>query len=206
MSAGIDPRVTPIPVAPAAHYHMGGIATDIWGRTTLEGLSAVGECASTGAHGANRLASNSLLEAVVFAHRIAERLRDGDGAQTVSAEPCARRPPCPTRARAELRTLMQAHAGVVRDEAGLTLALDRVDALCDAHGPAHALVAARLIVHAALARTRKPRRPLPERLSQCHRAPTHLPHQQRTLPPLPDIVLEPIVKLALPKIWAWPAM
>ena len=76
MSAGLDPRVAPIPVAPAAHYHMGGIVTDVWGRTTLDGLWAVGECASTGAHGANRLASNSLLEAVVFAHRIAERLRN----------------------------------------------------------------------------------------------------------------------------------
>lgn len=152
MSAGIDPRVTPIPVAPAAHYHMGGIAADIWGRTTLEGLSAVGECASTGAHGANRLASNSLLEAVVFAHRIAERLRGGDGAQTISAEPMPAAPGLPESARAELRTLMQAHAGVVRNEAGLTLALDRINALCDAHGRAHALVAARLIVHTALSR------------------------------------------------------
>lgn len=153
MSAGLDPRVSPIPVAPAAHYHMGGVVTDVWGRTTLEGLWAVGECASTGAHGANRLASNSLLEAVVFANRIAEALRD-DGAPTSSAHEAAAPPPLlPDAPRAELRQLMQAHAGVVRDAAGLSLALDRVDALCDAHGQANALLAARLILTAALART-----------------------------------------------------
>src|SRR6202521_3174241 len=72
MSAGIDPAKQPIPVAPAAHYHMGGIAVDGHRRTSLGGLWAGGEVASTGAHGANRLASNSLLEAVVYAARIAE--------------------------------------------------------------------------------------------------------------------------------------
>src|SRR5260370_823490 len=72
MAAGIDPARRPIPVAPAAHYHMGGIAVDHPGRTSLKGLWAGGEVSSTGAHGANRLASNSLLEAVVYAARIAE--------------------------------------------------------------------------------------------------------------------------------------
>src|SRR6266404_4802556 len=72
LAAGIDPAKQPIPVAPAAHYHMGGIAVDAQGRSSIEGLWAGGEVSSTGAHGANRLASNSLLEAVVYAARIAE--------------------------------------------------------------------------------------------------------------------------------------
>jgi L-aspartate oxidase len=152
MEAGLDPRLTPIPVAPAAHYHMGGIVSDVWGRTTLAGLSAVGECASTGAHGANRLASNSLLEAVVFAHRIADRLRDSDAGAALAAQSTEIPSMLPQEARAELRGLMQTQAGVVRDGAGLGAALDRIDALAHAHGAANALVAARLIVSAALSR------------------------------------------------------
>jgi L-aspartate oxidase len=69
--AGFDPRTQPIPVAPAAHYGMGGIVTDLNARTTLPGLLAVGECACTGLHGANRLASNSLAECLVFGRRAA---------------------------------------------------------------------------------------------------------------------------------------
>src|SRR5262249_33527849 len=71
-AAGIDPARALIPIAPAAHYHMGGVSTDGHGRTSLDGLWAVGEVASTGVHGANRLASNSLLEAVVFSARAAQ--------------------------------------------------------------------------------------------------------------------------------------
>src|SRR5690242_3603975 len=78
ISTGIDPATQPIPVAPAAHYHMGGIAVDERGRTSLRGLWAGGEVSSTGAHGANRLASNSLLEAVVYAARIAEDINGHD--------------------------------------------------------------------------------------------------------------------------------
>src|ERR1700680_1380785 len=81
MAAGLDPAKQPIPVAPAAHYHMGGISVDVHGRTSLKGLWAGGEVSTTGAHGANRLASNSLLEAVVYAARIAEDV----GGHTIAA-------------------------------------------------------------------------------------------------------------------------
>lgn len=152
MSAGLDPRLAPIPVAPAAHYHMGGVATDVWGRSSVEGLSAVGECASTGAHGANRLASNSLLEAVVFAHRIAARLRDDAPQPHGPARPAGAPLALPDAPRADLRRIMEESAGVVRDAGGLVRALDRIDALCKDHGHANELITARLIVTAAHAR------------------------------------------------------
>ncbi len=153
MAAGLDPRTALIPIAPAAHYHMGGIVTDVWGRTTIDRLSAIGECASTGAHGANRLASNSLLEAVVFAHRVADRLRDAETGEGLPVAPASAPPALAQGANLELRRLMQAHAGVVRDAGGLTRALDRIDALCEEGAAALPLVAARFIVSAALART-----------------------------------------------------
>src|SRR5699024_6961616 len=73
-TAGLDWSREPVPVTPAAHYWMGGVATDLWGRSTVPGLLAVGEVACTGVHGANRLASNSLLEGAVFGHRAARVL------------------------------------------------------------------------------------------------------------------------------------
>ena len=121
--AGIDPVTQPIPVAPAAHYHMGGIATDTRGRTSLKGLWAAGECAATGLHGANRLASNSLLEALVFGARAAEDVRSG-------AVPCVSRhiPPGPERftvpaAPHVLREAMTRLVGLERDADGLNEAL-----------------------------------------------------------------------------------
>lgn len=126
INAGIDPATQPIPVAPAAHYHMGGIAVDERGRTSLTGLWAGGEVSSTGAHGANRLASNSLLEAVVYAARIAEDIDGHDIPQP------ARRPaiviagqnaPMPALVETSLRNMMTSHVGVVRDGAHLAKAI-----------------------------------------------------------------------------------
>ena len=117
-SAGIDPATQPIPVAPAAHYHMGGIAVDAHGRTSLKGLWAGGEVSCTGAHGANRLASNSLLEAVVYAARIAEDIEGHRFAARprlpealVTPRNCAMPPLTETR----LRAMMTSHVGVIRD-------------------------------------------------------------------------------------------
>jgi L-aspartate oxidase len=118
MSAGIDPAKQPIPVAPAAHYHMGGIAVDAHGRTSLKGLWAGGEVSSTGAHGANRLASNSLLEAVVYAARIADDI-DGSSIGTPARLPDAaiipRNCAMPPLTAANLRKMMTSHVGVIRD-------------------------------------------------------------------------------------------
>src|SRR6202040_3383803 len=117
IAAGIDPAKQPIPVAPAAHYHMGGISVDACGRTSLKGLWAGGEVSSTGAHGANRLASNSLLEAVVYAARIAEDI----GGSSIA--PPARLPASsmnqqdfamPALEEKSLRAIMTSHVGVIR--------------------------------------------------------------------------------------------
>ncbi len=151
MAAGIDPRRDTIPVAPAMHYHMGGILSDTWGRSSLNGLSVCGECSSTGAHGANRLASNSLLEAVVMAARIADRLRGcdlkpaGDSHGDVPTD-------IPDEALQSLRQHMATNCGVVRDASGLISVLSSIDQLELHHGPARTLVAARLIASAALNR------------------------------------------------------
>ena len=151
MSAGIDPRIQPIPVAPAAHYHMGGVVTDRWGATTLAGLSACGECASTGANGANRLASNSLLESMVFGARIAERLRDATPPPLRVGH--AQAPPQIDVATLDaLRERMSRDCGVVRDGAGLTGLVDWITAAEQTAGGPSALMAARLIATAALQR------------------------------------------------------
>ena len=152
MSAGIDPRTMPIPVAPAAHYHMGGIVTDLWARTSVAGLSAIGECASTGAHGANRLASNSLLESVVFAKRAAERLREDPAGVAEPAEPSVAPPDLPDSARQALRRIMGAHAGVERDAHDRETARAAVRAMIARHGPANDLIAAAFVTEGAARR------------------------------------------------------
>ncbi len=169
---GLDPRIEAIPVAPAAHYHMGGVAVDADGRASIAGLWACGEVAATGAHGANRLASNSLLEALVFGARVAESLAD-----VLANTPLQRRRLAPSRLGAvpggapdgsaetaadlalagTVRALMWERVGVVRDGRGLQAAVDGLAALVAAHPRAagearNLLAAARMVAAAALAR------------------------------------------------------
>ena len=160
-SANIDPRKELMPVAPAAHYHMGGVMTDIDGRSSVEGLWAVGEVASTGVHGANRLASNSLLEAIVFGARIADQLREKE--ITAPDEPGAPADrmdlpskPADKKAMARLRAAMSEGCALIRDENGL---LDLIDVIHELNehpamtsGLKSALVTAELIAQGALMR------------------------------------------------------
>ncbi|MDE2490412.1 MAG: L-aspartate oxidase [Elusimicrobia bacterium] len=136
---GIDMAEHPIPVVPAAHFFCGGVATDSWGRTSVPRLYAVGETARTGLHGANRLASNSLLEGCVFAHRLAERLAaDGEPGraapfraapwkygQAVTSDEAV----VVSQNWDEVRRLMWNYVGIVRTDKRLTRALSRMKLL-----------------------------------------------------------------------------
>ena len=131
--AGFDPRVEPVPVVPAAHYFMGGVAVDAFGRSSVEGLWACGEAASTGVHGANRLASNSLLEALVFGARVAASAGEMP-ARPLPLEAVAAPldlDPFTTAAelRVELRDLAWTALGLVRDGDALAAAWRRLDAM-----------------------------------------------------------------------------
>lgn len=135
IAGGIDPSRQPIPIAPAVHYHMGGIAVDARGRTSIDGLWAGGEVSCTGAHGANRLASNSLLEAVVYAARIAE---DIDGRPLaplrLPSSEVPRNCAMPPSAEASLRALMTSHVGVIRDGDDLADAIRTLSMMEDSVG------------------------------------------------------------------------
>lgn len=127
--AGFDPATRLVPVAPAQHYASGGVRTDLDGRTSVPGLYACGEVSHTGVHGANRLASNSLLEGLVFGHRIAEQLAEGLPPQ---GEPADRSGPVgllAADARLFVQGAMTAGAGVVRSESSLHAAADALDRL-----------------------------------------------------------------------------
>jgi L-aspartate oxidase len=138
MSIGIDVMQQMIPVAPAAHYSCGGIKTDEWGRTSIQRLYACGECASTGLHGANRLASNSLLEAMVFGHRcyldskalvdqyaFEESIPDWNAAGTTEPSEMI----LITQSQKELQQIMSDYVGIVRTDIRLDRAMKRLDLL-----------------------------------------------------------------------------
>jgi L-aspartate oxidase len=155
MSAGIDPVRDLIPVAPAAHYHMGGIASDVHGRSSLPGLWVVGECASTGLHGANRLASNSLLEGLIFGARTADDVRGQLAANAIRGLP-----PAPQRFASPapphiLREAMSRNVALERNASGLRAALQvigRLETITNEPALLNMAAAAKLVTAAALAR------------------------------------------------------
>ena len=165
-SRGFDWSAQPIPVTPAAHYWMGGIRTDIWGRTSIPGLFAVGEAACTGVHGANRLASNSLLESLVFAWRCAALVVSGEAFEKtpfawqqeeylIDQDTAAAIMPVDRR---ELQTLMWNAAGIERTAEALQSAANQLSHwrpdgdTVEALETANLLSLARVLVAGALAR------------------------------------------------------
>jgi L-aspartate oxidase len=147
-AAGIDPASMPVPVRPAAHYHMGGIAVDDAGRSFIPGLWACGEAAATGLHGANRLASNSLLEATAYARWVADSVRG-----TITAV-AGRVPAAPVVSPAQpdasaVRPIMTEHVGVLRDRTGLTTAVEALERLAGIASTAADAAAVGLIIATA---------------------------------------------------------
>jgi L-aspartate oxidase len=165
---GLDLARDPIPVGPAAHYIMGGVDTDEWGRTSVPGLFAAGEVACTGLHGANRLASNSLLEGLVFGARAAEVMTAAPQAALMKADRVMANGIHPSTlaishqpiAMTSVRDLMWRHAGLFRSREGLTAAVDTLERASVATAPSTAeecrqsnlVTVARLIARAALRR------------------------------------------------------
>jgi len=165
---GIDITAEPIPVSPAAHYIMGGVRTDLWGATSIPGLFAAGETACTGVHGANRLASNSLLEGLVYGERAglaASRYarRHVNRPARLSRNLPIRKDQGPKKAegvsevRASLKRLMWEKVGIVRNKKDLTMALRQLrewDRLMKGHGPDRSLFELRNMLTSSMLITR----------------------------------------------------
>jgi L-aspartate oxidase len=145
-AAGFDPATTPMPVRPAAHYHMGGIAVDDAGRTSLDGLWACGEAAATGLHGANRLASNSLLEAAACARWVAESV-SGTLSRRGGKMPPIVLPQADDTGQA--REIMSRHVGVLRDRTGLRAAIEALRPIAFSTGAAADATAVGLMIATA---------------------------------------------------------
>ena len=149
--AGIDPLRQPVPIAPAAHYTMGGVVTDLDGRSSVDGLFAAGECARTGVHGANRLASNSLLEAAAFGRRAAAA-----AASAPRTQRSAQVRPRPWRRGAltvaQVGDVLDAAAGVLRTGEEIKAALATLRSGAVSSVAADAADMASMICAAALAR------------------------------------------------------
>ncbi|MGH6935470.1 MAG: FAD-binding protein, partial [Methylocella sp.] len=191
-AAGIDPVTQPIPIRPAAHYHMGGIAVDLAGHTSVEGLWACGEAACTGLHGANRLASNSLLEAAVCGRLVAESIKG-----TTSKR---RRKPRAERTRVAasdpypVRAILSHAAGVLRDRGGLEAAAAKLLPLALNHGEASDPACVALMIVIAALRRRESRgaharTDFPSRAAYTQRSRLHL---NEALAAAREIVLEPV--------------
>lgn len=155
---GIDPAREPMPVVPAQHYHMGGVRTDAFARTSVPGLYAVGEVACSGVHGANRLASNSLLEGLVFGRALGQRLAGEARAAPYADIVATTIDPgdVPADVDAAIRDTLWRYAGLVRDAHGLALAAARLRELAQAAAPRSAasarIAVARQLVDAAARR------------------------------------------------------
>lgn len=154
---GLDPSRDQIPVAPAAHYMIGGVATDLEGRSSIQGLYAAGEVASTGVHGANRLAGNSLLEGLVFGERVARQLlHPAAGGPTTPARtieialPAGSGRPGESTEFDEVRTTLWDDVGIVRSADGLASALDRLERLMKTTLPARSDALPGAVANAAL--------------------------------------------------------